>query len=126
MNITDEIKELVQTGAVAVAAVEDKLFGVAHFDRLIGRADGASQGEITLNLFREERQAQDLKWGPQRHQSPEEWAMILIEEFAEMCAETLKVMDHSADGAWDMIYAIASMENDARDWLEHHDWSGNG
>lgn len=50
--------------------------------------DHVRQNSIVQEI-REERKAQDAKWGQQEHQ-PSIWMAILGEEFGELCQEALR------------------------------------
>ena len=65
--------ELIQVAAVAVAMIED--LGTGR--------------RTTLREVREEREAQEEKWGSQHH-APMEWLAILGEEFGEACKAALE------------------------------------
>ncbi len=113
--------ELLQVLAVGVAMIEDIMYGSAHHDKQIGRADGVTQADIVLTLIREERESQDDKWGPQHHDA-EEWAMILSEEIGEWAGEILREADEDMSRpAWEIIHAMFQLGDvSARQWLETH------
>jgi hypothetical protein len=69
--------ELIQVAAVCVAIVEDLDWGQANV--------GINLAAPDIPIFEDihaEREAQDLKWGPQSH-TVVEWIAILGEEFGE-------------------------------------------
>lgn len=74
--------ELIQTAAVAVAALEDLIFESA--------GDSEQQTIEILGHVREERRRQDAKWGPQHH-NMFVWLSILGEEFGEVCKASLEI-----------------------------------
>lgn len=119
-----EIEELVQVAAVAVARLEDAMFGSANAVKETG-VSASMQVDLALGMVRDERLAQDAKWGPQHHDSVE-WAIILLEEFAEYAGEILPLCgpEDVSHGAWDLLKHVYDTENDAREWLEHHEWNG--
>ncbi len=119
----DSHRELIQALAVGVSIIEDAMYGSAHHDKQIGRADGATQADIVLTLIREERESQDDKWGPQHHDS-EEWAMILAEEIGEWAGEVLKeATEGMSRPSWEVLHEFWKQgDQKAREWLETHNW----
>ncbi len=119
----DSHRELIQVLAVAVAMIEDEMYGSANGTKQIGRADGATQADIVLTLIREERESQDDKWGPQHHDA-EEWAMILAEEIGEWAGDVLKEAEEGMSRpAWNVLHALWKQgDAEARHWLETHNW----
>lgn len=70
--------ELIQVAAVAVAAVEDALFGA------VGRSRDTI--EYVLDLVFSERERQNRQWGIRHHRQPL-WLAILAEEVGEAARE---------------------------------------
>ena len=87
-ELEDFRKELIQTAAVIVSALEDIDYGVAHHDRLIeaDRIIGVNRFQSTAiwDLIYRERRRQDEKWGPQHHRIAD-WLAIIGEEYGEAC-----------------------------------------
>lgn len=74
--------ELIQVAAVAVAIVQDLEYG----STVIAVSDKeATLGHVLMEV-RDERFAQEAKWGPQHHSSIE-WLAILAEEVGEAAKE---------------------------------------
>ncbi len=69
--------ELIQVAAVAVAIVEDALYGET----------GTGAAARILDLVAAERERQDSLWGAQHH-SASTWLAILAEEVGEAARET--------------------------------------
>ncbi len=88
-------KELVQAAAVIVSILEDLDEGEA--DTYKESTDpGWWPQSRTLRVFndiQEERHSQDEKWGPQHHEMPS-WFAILMEEIGEAVDEYKGNTDH--------------------------------
>ncbi len=82
-ELVDFRKELVQTAAVIVSALEDIDFGEANTERYLGWHNAHSEHGILREIW-EERRRQDLKWGPQHHRIAD-WLAIIGEEYGEAC-----------------------------------------
>ena len=76
-------KELIQTAAVIVSALEDIDHGEANLERYYGWHNAHSEHGILREIF-EERRRQDEKWGPQHHRMAD-WLAIIGEEYGEAC-----------------------------------------
>ncbi len=111
-------EELIQVLAVGVSILEDLRHGVADNSQAPGAVP------IISEIY-EERDRQDAKWGPQHH-TPEEWAMILVEEMGEWAGEILA--EHltrprtMSGSAWFILCRLHYLESEARRWLEFHDF----
>lgn len=75
--------------------------------------------KITKNAFNDliqmERNAQDEKWGEQRH-SDEKWLTILLEEFGEAAKAVLENNDEAL--LVEVVQVAAVLEN----WVTTRDW----
>ena len=90
--------ELIQTAAVIVSALEDIDYGVANVHQTLEQMTRqsvehaweptgeflGSQTDVILQLVKDERVRQDLKWGPQHHRIAD-WLAIIGEEYGEAC-----------------------------------------
>ena len=90
--------ELIQTAAVIVSALEDIDYGEANVHRSLEQMTRqsvdhtwqptgefvSSQTDVILQLVKDERVRQDLKWGPQHHRIAD-WLAIIGEEYGEAC-----------------------------------------
>ncbi len=123
-------KELIQILAVGVSILEDERYGVADSSRTLtadrpraAQSKKTQASPILADIFRE-RLNQDAKWGPQHH-TPIEWAMILVEEMGEWAGE---IIEESQTGqmvdslAWYILQRLQILEDEARRWLEKHDF----
>ncbi len=105
------LEELVQVAAVAHATGVDLLSGTT--------GDSPAWDEVALRI-RNERWAQEAKWGSQTH-NPTEWLAILVEEVGEV-ADAIPI-------DFDLPQELLALQNDvsrigakARKFLENHEW----
>lgn len=78
-----------------------------------------------LALVRAEREAQDEKWGTQRH-GMTVWGAVLAEEVGEASAEVLKLRATPLDSHQDRVAALFALREELTQvaavsvaWLEH-------
>lgn len=129
----DVQSEIVQVAAVAAAMLENMQFGKAYSRALAAPGGGGvydQQGAIVAQQIREERFAQDYKWGIQDH-TLVEWMMILLEEVGEL-ADALLALEFptresfqtSKDAVWAfrVLSHVAQDGDSARSWCEHYEW----
>lgn len=62
--------------------------------------------EEILDLIREERAAQDEKWGPQQH-NLSDWLAILVEEVGEFAAEGAREWPSCQDALAEVVQVAA-------------------
>lgn len=105
------IEELVQVAAVAHATGVDLLSGSTE--------DSPAWDEVAFGI-RDERHAQEAKWGAQTHE-PTEWLAILVEEVGEV-ADAIPI-------DFDLPQELLALQNDvsrvgakARKILENYEW----
>jgi len=72
--------ELIQVAAVALAAIQDLEQGSTELNEETDK--GFLELEYLLDAVREERRAQETKWG-YRTRTPDRWMVILGEEVGE-------------------------------------------
>ena len=82
-ELEDFRKELIQTAAVIVSALEDIDYGSANAIEIVPMPIG-TQGKAILEEVWYERLRQDEKWGPQHHRIAD-WLAIIGEEYGEAC-----------------------------------------
>lgn len=115
-------QEIVQTAAVAVAILEDLMYGTAF-----GLGPGArmdfqkTQTDQLIYSIVDERERQDKKWGPQHHNA-HTWMAILAEEMGEAARELgdvpTKLVTESNRDLDDMVHYLMKAEKNARRYLK--------
>jgi hypothetical protein len=74
--------ELIQCAAVCLAAIQ-------NCDQGSTELGDHEYLNILLQIVKNERLSQELKWGAQKH-SPEKWMVILMEEVGEAAKDVLE------------------------------------
>lgn len=111
-------KELVQVAAVALAAAQVRLEDTTSLDASNEGVRGRFALEALLDDVRNERRAQELKWGArtQRDAPPARWLAILLEEVGEVAEEI--AMDVPSGAADPLVQGALHLGVAARKRLE--------
>ncbi len=109
-------KELVQVAAVCAAMAQVSLTDTTSLDATNEGVAGRFALERFVSDIRDERKAQELKWGARnsREAPPELWLLILMEEVGEVAEE----MNAQEPERVEILNEIVALGNRCRGLLE--------